>query len=102
MNHIAGHGVGCDEAEDVVRHAKPPWPERGTHGRYRAWGRTAAGSYLQVVFIFPADEEVDPASPTLADLIAWSDGEDRVIYVIHARDLEDGEKQRYRKRSRKP
>jgi hypothetical protein len=65
------------------------------------WGRTDAGRYLQVIFIFPPDDEVALESLTPDDLIDWADGTATVIHVIHARDLEDDERKQYRKRSRK-
>ncbi len=64
------------------------------------WGQTVAGRYLQVIFFYPKDEDVDVESLSVPDLIAWSDGEERVVYVIHARDLEDDERKQYRKRRR--
>jgi uncharacterized DUF497 family protein len=99
--HIAKHGIAPEEAEEVILRAKPPWPEVRKDGRRRVWGRTNSGRLLQVIFIFPADEDVDAASLNLAGLIAWSDGEDRVVYVIHARELEEDEKRQYSKRSRR-
>lgn len=101
LDHIAKHGVTRDESESVVRGTKPPWPEIGIDSRRRVWGKTPAGRLLQVVFIFPSDDEVDASSLSLTDLIAWSDGDERVASVIHARDLEDDEKHQYRKRSRR-
>lgn len=78
-DHIAEHGVDWTEAEAVVDHPARGYPRRGRNGAYVAWGQTADGRYLQVAYIF------DPPG---------------VVYVIHARDLSDAEKQRLRRRRR--
>jgi len=98
--HIAKHAVNQAEAEEVIRRARPPWPTKSEDGKRLVWGQTIAGRYLQVIFFYPQDEDVDVESLSLTDLIAWSDGEERVVYVIHARDLEDHEKKQFRKRRR--
>jgi uncharacterized DUF497 family protein len=101
IEHIGRHGVKSAEAEHVVRHAGPPWPERFGRDRYLVWGQTADGRYLQVVYIIPDDDKVDIDSLSFAELAAWSDDEDEIAYIIHARDLEEDEKRNYRKRRRK-
>jgi len=53
---------------------------------------------LQVIFVYPDDEDVDLDSLGPHDLIAYSDGTAQVVYVIHARDLTDAEKRATRKR----
>ena len=66
LEHIARHGVTPAEAEYVLNHASPPFPERIGNEKYRLLGQNAAGRYLQVIYIFsPAD----------------------VVYVIHAMPL---------------
>ncbi len=75
--HIAEHGVSPEEAEEVVRAAKPPFPEYRGDGKYAVWGQTGDGRFLQVIYI------VDP---------------DPCLYVIHARPLDDQEKRRLRRR----
>lgn len=77
-DHIADHGVSPEEAEFVVNHVASGFPRREGDGKYRVWGQSQRGRYLQVIYIF---------SPP------------GVTYVIHARDLEDGEKRRLRRRS---
>jgi len=57
---------------------------------------------LQVVFVFPEDEEVDLRSLNPADQLAFADGSESVIYVIHARDLEEREKKRFHRRRKRP
>jgi hypothetical protein len=98
--HIVKHGVKRAEAEQVVRGARSPWPTKSEDQKRLVWGQTGAGRYLQVIFFYPEDKDVDVESLTLPDLISWSDGLDRVVYVIHARDLEDDEKRQFRKRRR--
>jgi uncharacterized DUF497 family protein len=77
--HIAEHGVTPEEAEHVIRRARPPYPESVGDGKYRVWGQSDAGDFLQAVFI------IDP---------------DGRLYVIHARPLTDREKRRLRRRRR--
>jgi len=79
VEHIGKHSIEPAEAEFVVRHARRPYPEKRENEKFYVAGRTAAGVYIQVVFI------VDPPP---------------VIYVIHARRLNDREKRIYRRRMR--
>jgi uncharacterized DUF497 family protein len=76
--HIAIHGVSPEEAEYVVNHGKPPFPDQIGDGKWRVLGQSADGRYLQVIFVI----------------------EDDVYYVIHARGLSDKEKRRLRRRQR--
>jgi uncharacterized DUF497 family protein len=48
LEHIGRHGVQAEEAEWIVDHFVA-----GDAGedKYKAWGQTAAGRYLQVVFV---------------------------------------------------
>ena len=77
VEHVANHGVEIDEAEYVVEHPESGFPRTEPDGKYLAWGQTAVGRYLQVVYVF------SPAN---------------VVYVIHARDLDEQEKRRLRRR----
>lgn len=77
LEHIGGHGVEPEEAEYVVRHARQPYPCQAGSGKWRVWGQTRYGVYLQVVFI------KDDAT---------------TVYVIHARRLTDKEKRGFRRR----
>ena len=79
VSHVGGHGVTPEEAEHVVTRARRPWPRREGDGKYRVRGRTMAGEWLQVIYIF--------SPPGTA-------------YVIHARPLTDREKEQERRRSR--
>lgn len=75
--HIAIHGVSPDEAESVVDHAQPPYPEPIGDGKWRVRGQTSVGRYLQVIFVFDPDD---------------------TAFVIHARGLTDAEKRQLRRR----
>jgi len=79
QDHIAQHGVTPEEAAYVVEHAARGFPRYDGDGKYRAWGQTVAGRYLQVIYIF---------SPP------------GVVYVIHSRDLTDVDKRRLRRQGR--
>ena len=75
-DHLAEHGVRPEEAEHVLSHARAPYPRYDGNGKYRVWGQTAPGEYLQVIFIY------DPPG---------------VVFVIHGRPLSDHEKRVYRR-----
>lgn len=47
--HLGRHGVEPSEAEEAVRHK--PLLRRGRYGRYLAYGSTADGRQLLVVFV---------------------------------------------------
>ena len=81
LEHIAEHGVSPEEAEWVVEQAGRPYPELRGDSKWRVVGRGRGGRWLQVVFVFDAEDQ-DTA------------------YVIHARPLTDREKKRERKRIR--
>jgi uncharacterized DUF497 family protein len=72
------HGIRPWDAEFVVRFAHSPYPRRIDDEKLLAWGRTASGQYLQVIFLIQEDD---------------------TLFVIHARPLTPREKQRYRRRS---
>ena len=57
---------------------------------------------MQVVFVFPEDEDVDIESLDPLDRLAFAEGSESVIYVIHARDLEESEKKQLRRRRKQP
>ena len=79
IDHIARHGVWPEQAEYVVQHALRPWPEKIGDDKWRVWGRTTDGTYLQVIYIFSPDD---------------------VVFVIHAMSLTDPQKRIYRRRTR--
>lgn len=103
--HIARHGIRADEAEYVVRQARPPFPEKRADGKFRVWGRTRGGRYLQVIYVHDvpestrAHDEQAVEQLSLSDLIDVSRG-GLVVFVIHSRELEPQEKKQYLKRTR--
>ena len=80
VEHVARHGVAPEEAEQVVRAAARPWPQRIEEDKWLVWGRTRGGRPLQVVFVVDED---DP------------------LYVLHARPLTEQEKRRFRRRGKR-
>lgn len=77
VQHIASHGVEPQEAQYVVEHPARGFPRNEGDGKYRVWGRTSHGRYLQVIYIFsPRD----------------------TVYIIHSRDLTVLEKRRLRRK----
>jgi len=50
VQHIAGHGVTVEEAEEVVRANYELAVASGSSGRPTVFGWTATGKYLAVVF----------------------------------------------------
>jgi hypothetical protein len=79
LDKVAKHGVTPFAAEYVVNHARNPFPERGGDGKWRVWGQTSSGEYLQVVYLLDNDGGV---------------------FIVHARPLEEIEKRRLRRRRR--
>jgi uncharacterized DUF497 family protein len=78
-SHIAAHGLEPEEAEEVVRKARAPYPLASGDEKFLVWGPTAEGRLLQVVFVLDEEDSV---------------------FIIHARPLTDNEKRRYRRRLR--
>jgi uncharacterized DUF497 family protein len=74
---VSRHGVTPEDAEDVVRSARVPFPLVQDNEKYLVWGPGTGGRLFQVVFV------IDP---------------DHTVFVIHARPLTDREKKRYRRR----
>ena len=84
VRHIAKHGVKVDEAEYVVRNAGRGFPRKIGNGKWIVKSSAADGRSLQVIFIYPADDEIDVDSLSVPDLIDYSEGNGKVVYVIHA------------------
>ena len=80
LYHATKHGVEPEEAEGVVRRARPPFPEYCGDERWVVWGQGEGGRFLQVVFLLD---------------------EDGTVYIIHARQLTEQEKRRFRRRAAK-
>jgi hypothetical protein len=100
-DHIARHGITPGEAEHVVRHAENHFPQAIEDDKLVVWGATDSGRHVQVIFVFKSPDEVSYESLAVAD---WMDIEagkvTEVIRVIHAMDLTEAMKRRFRKRRR--
>lgn len=95
--HISKHGVSQEEAEYIILHAAPPYPQDIGEGKIAVWGQTAAGRFLQVIFVYRSVEEIRLDDVPLHRRQALSEI-DEVAYIIHARDLKPIEKRRFRRR----
>jgi hypothetical protein len=82
--HIAKHAVEPHEAEYIVRNSGRGYPRKIGDGKLVVKGRTRPGRILQVIYVYPSPEEIDPDSLELQDLIDYSEGRAKVVYVIHA------------------
>jgi uncharacterized DUF497 family protein len=76
IDHIAEHGIEPEQAEHVINHPSRGYPQRGEERKYLARGQDAKGMYIQAIYVF------DPPG---------------VVFVIHARPLNDSEKRRLRR-----
>jgi uncharacterized protein len=76
VEHIAEHGISQEEAEAVVRGARPPYPRETGGGKVVVRGWLASAGFLQVAFVIDPDES---------------------LYVIHARPLSESEKRSFRR-----
>ncbi len=97
--HIGEHGVLPEEAEHVVRHARAPYPEKIGDDKLRVWGQARDGKYLQVVFVRPADEQIDYESLTPVALAAMMNDDALFVRVVHAMPMTDDMKRQYKKRA---
>ena len=94
--HIGKHGVTASEAEFVTNVAEPPFPRQIEDEKQLVWGRTPNGRYLQVVFVYLADEDVDYFALSERDRIEFEGGK-HVSYVIHAMEMTAVQKRQYRR-----
>ena len=76
-DHVAEHGVDPEEAESVVRDARPPFPQQIGDDKLLVMGRGRGGRFLQVIFLLDPDD---------------------AVFIMHARPLTKGERRRYRRR----
>jgi len=76
LDHATRHGVSREEAQYVVRRAKPPYPREVGNEKWLVWGRGAGGRFLQVIYSYDPDE---------------------TIYILHSRPMTESEKRRYRR-----
>jgi uncharacterized DUF497 family protein len=98
LAHIAEHDVTSQEAEEVFNAAKPPYPRKVNDDKYLVHGSTAEGRYLQVIFIYPQDEDVDVADLDPMDRLLFMEDKARAVYIIHARELTRRQKSKFRRR----
>ncbi len=59
-----------------------------------------SGRYLQVIYVFRMDEDLDYDSIDFEAMISVSDDDLPNYYVVHARELTEGEKRKLRRRSK--
>jgi len=86
--HIAKHAVTPEQAEEVVRGARAPFPQQQDDEKLVVWGAMATGRYLQVIYVLKRPDEVAFDSVAAHDWIDIEAGKVReVIRVIHAMDL---------------
>jgi hypothetical protein len=99
--HIARHAVTPEEAEDVVRNAKSPFPQTVEGDKLVVWGATESGRYLQVIYVLKTPDEVSYESLAVEDWMGVEAGDVVVVVrVIHAMDLTPRMKRSLRKRRR--
>ncbi len=98
--HIAKHGVTESEAEEVIDAAKPPYPRTMEDEKHLVWGQTGSGRFLQVIYIYLPDEDVDYFSLSTVDRLEFADDKADVVLVIHAMELTSDQKRLYRRLSR--
>jgi hypothetical protein len=100
-DHVAEHGVGPGEAEEVVRGAEAPFPQTIEGDKFVVWGATDSGRYLQVIYVLKTPHDVSYESLSVEDWMAVEAGEvAEVVRVIHAMDLTPRMKRRLRRRRR--
>ena len=102
LGHIAKHDVEPDEAEEIASRPGRGYPRKIGQEKWLVWGRTERGRYLQVIYILPSDDEIDPDSLALPDLIDYSEGRAEVRYIIHAMDLPNSDRRALRRKEQRP
>jgi uncharacterized DUF497 family protein len=81
VEHVGKHGLSPREAEYLVEHAQPPYPQMIGDEKRIVVGRLADGRYAQVIYV--------PSRSVRG-----------AVFVIHARELTQPEKRRLRRRKR--
>jgi uncharacterized DUF497 family protein len=99
--HLQKHEVSTQEAQYIVEHRQPPFPQPLGNGKFIVRGRTRNGRYLQVIYCFKADEDLDYEEMDVETMIELADSKAPHYYVVHARNLTAKEISRFR-RSQKP
>jgi hypothetical protein len=99
--HLAKHSVSAAEAQEIILTARRPFPQELGDGKLVVWGQTAAGRYLQVIFVLKAPREVPYESLCVEDwLEIEARGLSQIVRVIHAMELTLSMKKGLRKRRR--
>jgi len=97
--HLAKHNVSPEETEEIVSHARRPYPMEIGDDKLVVWGQTVAGRYLQVIFVLKVPEQVEYEQLSTLDWLAVEVGEvHEIVRIIHAMDLTATMKARLRKR----
>lgn len=94
--HIGQHHVYRSEAEHVVRHPHAGYPRPLAERKHQSRGTTNDGRFLQVIFVYRDSATIDIAGVDLCDLVELEEAKE-VVYVIHARDLNEQEKRKLRR-----
>ena len=79
VEHLLEHGIYAEEAEQVVRETRSPYPRPKEEDKLLVWGAGRGGRLLQIVFVID---------------------DDGTVFVIHGRELTNREKGRYRRNRR--
>jgi uncharacterized DUF497 family protein len=99
--HIAKHNVSPEEAEEIAENAQSPFPETIERDKLVVWSATAAGRYLQVIYVLKSPDEVAYESVTVEDWMDIEAGEfPKIVRVIHAMDLTPRMKRQLHRRRR--
>jgi hypothetical protein len=101
--HLTKHAVAPAEANELVERAKPPYPEDIGDHKWSVRGRTRAGRFLQVIYLYAAIEDIEPnefAQLRPDEREAMSSGAE-AVRIIHGRPLTESEKRRLRRREKR-
>jgi hypothetical protein len=93
----AEHKVSRQEVDHVLKNLEQPYPRPLGEGKYVVWGQTKPGRYLQVIFVYLSEDRIDWDALDPVDKLLYIEGNIEVIFVIHARELNDQEKRQLRR-----
>ena len=100
-DHIARRDVTPTEAEFVVEHAAPPFPQDVGDGKRRIWGATSAGRLLQVIYVLKKQADVAFEAVDPDDWMMLKNKPDaKIVRIIHAMELTTEMKRQLRRRTR--
>lgn len=97
--HIETHGVKRAEADYVLVHMRPPYPQSLGEGKQLVRGQTDHGRYIQVIYVPRSADRIDMSALEPFQRLMLAEGHEPV-YVIHARELTEHEKRALRRRWR--